>query len=187
MITEHGSVLTEKITAGEARKALTKNLKWLWIALLIVGAIGIAGYIFAVTFWEEVYGRAPEWAEIILWLSAIPFAVGLIFTLATNSQKKADLKTANIQSSSQFFADCIIYREFRDGEQIGVIRLDYNNILRVKERGGFLYLTVAQGISYPVLAAGLTETELNTVKKQLKMPVEQGAQTIELKVCDLLN
>ena len=187
MITEYGSVLTEKTTAGEARKALTKNLKLLWIALLIVGSIGIVAYIFFATFWEEIYGYEPDWAEIILVLSAIPFAVGLIFTLATKSQKKVDSKTDDIQTNSEFFADCLIFREFKDGEQLGIFRIDYNQILRVKQRDSFLYLTIAQGISYPVFVGGISEIELTSIKRQLKMPIDKDAETLELKVCDLLN
>ncbi len=187
MVTEHGSVLTEKTTAGEARKALTKNLKWLWIALLIVGAMGLAAYIVVATIWEEVYGYEPKWAEILLILSAIPFAIGLIFTLATRSQKKADLKTDNIKTNSEFFSDCIILREFKDGEQVGVIRIDYSKILRVKRRGEFLYLTITQGIAYPVYLGSLTQEELNTIYKTLKLPAAEGAQILELKECDSTN
>lgn len=187
MSSEVGSVITEKTTSAEANNALTKKLKWLWLALLVLGAIGVAAYIFISVSWEEIYGYEPEWSEIILILSAVPFSVGLIFTLATRSQRKADLKNANIQSSSQFFSDCIIYREFSGGEQIGVIRIDYNNILRTKQREGFIYLTVAQGVLYPVSVKCLTDEELNTVKKQLKMPVDENARTLELKVCDLVN
>ena len=187
MITEYGSVLTEKITAGEARKALRKNLKWLWIALLVVGSIGLAAYIFGSTFWEETYGYEPLWAEIVLIVSAVPFAVGLIFTLATRSQKKTDSKTDNIQTTCEFFSDCIIFREFKDGEQIGVMRIEYAKVLRSKQRENFLYFGVTLEVFYPVFIGGLTEVEVNTIKKQLKIPTPENAEIIELKQCELVN
>lgn len=187
MITEHGSVLTQKTTAGDARKALTKKLSWLWIVFLVVGAVGLVAYIFGTTFLEEVYGYKSELLNIVLLLFAIPFAIGLIFTLAIRSQKKADLKTDNIQTNSEFFSDCIILREFKDGEQIGVFRIDYAQILRIKQRESFLYITIVQGVAYPVFLSGISETELNTVKKQLKLPVPEGAEILELKQCELLN
>ena len=187
MITEYGSVLTEKTTAGEARKALAKNLKWLWVALLVVGAVGVVTYIFVATFWGEIYGYEPVWAEIILVVSAIPFAVGLIFTIAVRSQKKIDSKTDNILTSSEFFSDCILFREFKDGEQVGVLRIDYAKILRIKHRGNFLYFGITQGVFYPVFIGGLSETEVNTIKKQLKILLDNNADILELKPCDLLN
>ena len=187
MTTEYGSILTEKTTAGEARKALRKNLNWLWIVLLAVGSIGLAVYIFVATFWEEVYGYEPLWAEIVLLISAVPFAVGLIFTLATRSQKKADSKTDNIDTTCEFFSDCIIFREFKNGEQMGVLRVAYAQILRTKEREKFLYFGLTQEIFYPVFIDGLSEVELNTVKKQLKMPVAESAEIIELRQCELIN
>lgn len=187
MITEYGSIITEKNTAGEARKALTKNLKWLWIVLLIVGSVGLIAYIFGATYFEEVYGYKPQWADIILVLSAVPFAIGLIFTLATRSQKKAELKTNDILTNSEFFSDCIIFREYKDSEQMGVIRIDYSRILRVKLRGNFLYFGIAQGVFYPVYIGNLTETELNTIKKQLKILPNADAETVELKKCELSN
>ena len=187
MITEYGSVLTEKTTAGAARKALRKNLKWLWIVLLVVGSIGLAVYIFGATYFEEVHGYEPLWAEIVLLISAVPFAVGLIFTLATRSQKKVESKTDNIQTTSEFFSDCIIFREFKDGEQMGVRRIEFGKIVRTKEREGFLFFGVGFDMFYPVYLYGLTEAEINTIKKQLKMPTSENVEIVELKNCELTN
>ena len=182
---ESGSVQTRKTTVSEARKALSENLKWLWITLLVLGSVGVAAYVVG-TVLEEVYGNKQDWTDVLL-IAVVPFTVGLIFIIAGRSQKKADLQTDNIQTNSEFFSDCIILREFKEGEQVGVIRLDYNKILSIKQRGSFIYLTIATGISYPVFMGGLTEIEVNTVKKYLNIQVDCNVQTLELRVCDLLN
>lgn len=185
MITEYGSVLTEKATVGEARKARTKNLMWLWITLLVIGAIGVVLYIVG-TVLDEVYEGGAEWSDAFIF-AVVPFTLGLIFVLAIRMQKKSDLMTDDIQTGSEFFSDCIIIRSFKNDEQISVIRLNYSQILLVKRRASFLYLMIAQGISYPVYIGGLSETELNTVNKQLKLPVSESAEIIELKQCELIN
>lgn len=193
MITEYGSVLTPKTTAGEARKAFAnyfgwiQKLKWLWIVLIVIGAIGLVAYIGLATYWEEVYGYEPNWVELILIASAVIFAVGLVFVLMVRFAKKEQLKTDDILTNCEFFSDCIIFREFKDGEQLGVFRINYTQILAVKQREGFIYCTIAQGIAYPVFINGLSQAELNTIHKQLKLPVSENAGIIELKQCELLN
>ena len=186
MITEYGSVITGKTTVGEARKARTK-LMWLWLILFTVGIMGLISYIMVGAVWEAIFGHEAEWTDYLL-VSAIVMPIVLIIALFARSRVKADLmKTDNIETNSEFFSDCIIFREFNGGEQVGVIRIDYSNIFRVKQRGNFMYLTIAQGISYPVFVGALSETELNTIKKQLKFPLHEEAETVELKQCDLIN
>lgn len=185
MTTEYGSVLTEKATVGEARKARAKNLIWLWITLLVIGSIGLGAYIVGVVL-EEIYEGARKWTDALIY-AVIPFSLGLILVLSTRIQKKNDLKTDGMLTCSEFFSDCIIVRAFNDNEQTSVIRIGYSQILLVKRFKSFLYLTVAQGIAYPVFIGGLSETELNTVNGKLKLPVPEGARILELKSCELIN
>ncbi|MCH5148839.1 MAG: hypothetical protein J1G05_05720 [Clostridiales bacterium] len=193
MITEYGSILTEKTTVGEARKARTKNLLWLWIVLLIIGSIGVAVYIVG-TVLQEIYPDDFKWADAFIF-AAVPFALGLIFTLATRIQKKDDLKTDGLITNSEFFSDCIIFRSFKGDEQISVIRINYLQIVLTKKRSNFLYVLVTQGVYYPIFVGGLSQTELNTLDRclklhvynQLKLPVPETTDTIELKPCELLN
>ena len=185
MITEYSSIRTEQIAVGEARKARTKNLIWLWIVLLVIGSIGVGAYIVG-TVLDEVLEGGAKWSDACLY-AVIPFTIGLIFTLATRIQKKADLNTNDILTNCEFFSDCIIFREFRDDEQLGVFRITYQQILLVKQRGSFLFCTIPQGIAYPVYLGGLTQVEINTVRKQLKLPVSEGVETVGLKECNLVN
>ena len=185
MINEYGSIRTEQIAVGEARKARVKNMLWLWIVLLIVGAIGVVAYLVGSVL-EELYQSEFVWVDIALF-AVVPFTVGLIFVLAIRLQKKADLNTNEILTGCEFFSDCIIFREFKDNEQLGVFRITYSQIVLVKQRASFLYCTIPQGIAYPVYLGGLTQVEINTIKKQLKLPVSEGAETIALKECSLVN
>ena len=193
MITGYGSILTEKATVGEARKARTKNILWLWIIFLVIGSIGVLGYIVGSVL-QELYPDDFKWTDILL-LAVIPFTLGLIFTLATRIQKKDDSKTNDLVTCSEFFSDCIIFRSFKGDEQISVIRVNYTQIVLTNRRINFLYIMVPQGVSYPVFVGGLSQTELNTIDHQLKipvykrqnMPVPEARDTIELKPCELLN
>lgn len=185
MINGYGSILTEKITVGEARKARTKNMSWLWIILLVIGAIGVLGYLVG-TVLEEIYESEFWWVDALLF-AVIPFALGLIFTLALRIQKKSEIKTDDISTNCELFSDCLIFREFRDGEQLGVFRITYPQILSVKQRGCFLYCIIAQGIAYPLFLGGISEAEINTIRKQLKLRVSENADTVELKQCNLVN
>ena len=185
MINEYGSIRTERIAVGEARKARTVNLIWLWIVFLVIGSIGVGAYVVG-TVLEEVYQSEFAWVDVTLF-AVIPFTVGLIFVLATRIQKKADLNTDDILTGCEFFSDCIIFREFKDDEQLGVFRITYPQILLVKQRASFLYCTIPQGIAYPVYLGGLTQIEINTIRKQLKLPVPESGETVVLKECNLVN
>ena len=193
MITEYGSVLTGKTTVGEARKARTKNLLWLWIIMLVIGAIGVLGYIAGAVL-QELFPEDFKWTDNFLF-AVVPFTLGLIFTLATRIQKKDDAKTNGLVTCSEFFSDCIIFRAFKGDEQISVIRVNYTQIVLTKKRVNYLYIMLPQGVSYPIFVGGLSQTELNTVNRQLKIPVykqlnmsvPETDDTIELKPCTLVN
>ena len=186
MITEYGSVLTDKTTVGEARKVRTK-LIWLWVTLFVVGLMCLISNIIVGAVWETVFGCKAEWADH-LFVSAITMITGLIIALFTRSRAKADLmKTDNIETNCELFSDCIIFREFKGDEQLGVFRINYIQILAVKQRENFIYCTIAQGIAYPVFLGGISETEINTIKKQLNLPISSTAETLKLKQCELLN
>lgn len=187
MITERSSILSDKTSAGAARGSLLKKISWLWIVLLVIGAALLIGYIAASTVYEELNGKAPWWGDLLLFGGAIPFAIGLIFTLATRSQLKADRKTEQIITHCEFFSDCFILREFKEEEQVGVLRIDYKNVLRSKQRGEYIYVYIAQAVAYPVWVKSLSDSELFTVKKLLKIPVKGEGGEVELKPCDLIN
>lgn len=145
-----------------------------------VGAAGLAAYLVLTVFYSVVYEETPAWSEALV-VFAVPFTVGLIFLLTARQQRKAAQRNAGLVREYEFFSDCFVMREYRDGVQTGAVRFGYGQIIRAKQKGAYLllyYLTMS--VFYPVDVSPLGEAERNTLKKLFGMPLESDAPVLSL-------
>lgn len=180
MVTENGSIINRTVFSEKVQKQNSRTLFIVSLICLIVGAVGLAAYIGISAYLGTVYEDAPAWCDALL-VFAVPFAFGLIFLLTIHSLVKQARKNSGVINEYEFFADCIMAREIRGEEITANVRMDYSQILKVKEKGDYLffYYQVKQFL-YFIEKAALTTDELNTIKKLMRANVAEGAKILEL-------
>lgn len=180
MVTQSGTIKTEFSDFGGMLTALRKNAKIGLIIMLVIGAIGLVAYIAVSTVLETNYESAPAWCDALL-VFAVPFAFGLVFSIIFTALEKQARKNVGAVNIYEFFSDCFIIRGARGGMQTSVFRAEYAKVTKVFEKGNYLiFYYTASTLLFPLDKSQLTEEELNTVKKLLRAPVPQDAQTLDL-------
>lgn len=174
MITQSGSISAECNDRAAAKKMLTKKLYTVSLASFIVGIIGILIYIVAGVAYEIMYEQELPVLDVLLVISAVLFGFGLVFVITVRKQNKDAVKFNGCSLSYEFFADCIIVREFKYGEQTGVVRWNYAQVTKCRQKNNYIYIFMA----YPLDISPLTAEELNTVKSLLKLPCEGEKLTL---------
>lgn len=180
MVTEQNTIKTEISDFESVRKTLWQKYFICSVVLLVIGVAGVLAYIILSTVWETLYEYSPAWFDALL-IFAVPLGVGLVFTLSFRSTFKQVKKLSGIKDEYEFYSDCFIVREQQDGEEKAVIRIEYNKIVKTKEKGKFIFTRqLGGGSAFPIDITALSQVELNTVKKLLKLPVPQDAEILEL-------
>lgn len=182
MITERNSIISEITDMAKVKRETNRLYAVLSAISLVVGTIGIIAYIVLGTVWETLYEYTPKWCDALL-VFAVPFALGLVFTLTLRSQSK-QIKKSNSANVYEFFADGMLIRETRGGEEVAVVRADYNKILKISENWKYIKVRFINVFaSLPIDKSTFTEEELFTVKKLLSLKIPQDARTLELAPC----
>lgn len=179
MITENNTIKTEFSDFKRVQKALFQKLFVCSVVALIIGAIGVLAYIILATVWETLYEYTPAWCDALL-VFAVPLGIGIVFTLSFRSTFKQAEKLAGSVNEYEFYSDCVIIREINNGKEVAGRRTEYNRI-NTTQKGQYLlirYLNNNQAL--PIDTATLSERELNTIKKLLRLDVPEGAETIQL-------
>lgn len=180
MITQFGSISAECNDRAVAQKQLTKSLYAVSLVSFIIGTIGILTYIVAGVVYEVMYEQELPALDVLLVISAVLFGFGLVFVITVRKQNKDAVKFNGCSLSYEFFADCIIVREFKYGEQTGVIRWNYAQITKCRQKNNYIYIFMV----YPLDISPLTAEELNTVKSLLKLPYEGEKLTLPCFSCE---
>lgn len=147
------------------QKALNLKLFIASIVLLIIGIVGLLGYlILSIGFRMDTI-----WLDILLWVFSISFGYGLIWMLSvirTNSAVADEQKENNYM----FFEDYVLITTYFKGENIGSIKLYYKEIKKIKQTNDYIFLYRSFRIVYPVSKQNLNqqdcETVLSLIKKQ---------------------
>lgn len=180
MITEKNTIKTEFSDFKRVQKVLWQKLYICSIAALVVGVIGVIAYVVLSTVWETLYEYSPVWCEALL-VFAVPLGLGIVFTLTFRSLFKQGEKLSGTTNVYEFYSDCFMVRELHGGEETGVFRAEYNRVIKTTEKERYIlirYLNKNQ--AWPIDTTTFSETELNTVKKLLRLSVPQNAETTEL-------
>lgn len=150
---ETTTVLTKDIHKSLTRKIYVGS----WIATTI-GAIGILLYIFSDLIFGEV-----AWTNY-LWLFSLPFGFGIVYliTLTKLYKKPIDEQNVNIY---QFDNEGINVVTFKNGQNLGMVRVFYNQIEKIKDTNKYLFLYVNKYSAFPVLKKELSQSEIETIKQ----------------------
>lgn len=145
------AILNEKVQIE-----LTKKNKMLSTIALIVGALGLIAFVVCSTVWEsKIFG--------LLLLFAFPFTFGLISIISINKNIK-NFKLHNIINNYQFNEDHFIVKSFNGNEQIGMSKINYTNILKLKETETFIFIFANRISAYPIIKQTISASELDTIK-----------------------
>ena len=180
MVTERKTILNRTVLSENIQKKNLHKLFIISLVCLIVGALGVVAYIALGVALETESGDTPAWCEAFL-VFAVPFAFGLVFILTINSLVKQARKNNGVINEYEFFADCIMAREIRGGEICANVRLNYDQVLKTKQAGEYLFFFYQiKSYAYPIDTTELTPPELNTVKKLLGAKTDEGCEILEL-------
>ena len=179
MITEDGSVKTADISVVPALNEYRKKLKIISLIALILGAVGVIMYIIG-AFFNTEDGGTPLWADICI-VFAVPLALGLVGNITIVRLHKRE-KAANSTSECEFFADCFFCRTKTAFRPEGITeKFSYSDAVLKRETEKYGYIFVNGTGAFLVFGKeGLEESELNAIRRLLKVPVPDG-EAAELK------
>ncbi len=134
-----------------------KRSKLVGLIAWIVGLIGCLIYIVvAVAFYGD--GEDPLWLEILLWLSAGVFAVGLILHLtAKKTIKKAE--TNDFLNEYSFEDSFVTVISYRGEEKIAEVKNYYTEFTKIRKTEKYLFLCMGMRGAYPIERSLLTEEQ----------------------------
>lgn len=148
------AILNEKVQIE-----LSKKPKLISLICVIIGAIGLVAYIAISMFIDH-------WAINILLFFAFPFGVGLV-TLTTINKNTKNFKLNNVINNYKFYEDHIIITSFKGDEQIGMSKIEYSAINKIKETETFLFFFANFSAAFPIIKTALNNDELSTIKTLL--------------------
>lgn len=164
MLTDKGSIKVETTLDERVQKEFLAKLFIVSLVCLVIGSIGIVGYI----VWDvtsailEIY--EPD--IVILIAVAVFFAFGLIFVLTYNKVvKKA--RTEDKKEVYEFFSNYLVANDYVNGEQVATVKIYYKQISKRRETKNYLFFFVQTNAACALSKAALTEGELNTVRSLL--------------------
>ncbi len=141
----------------EVQIELTKSAKRNSIIAIVAGIVGLIAYV-GLSMWKELFVF-----EVLLWVSAIVFALGLVCLLTINKIVKQAGKS-NIVGEYELEETSMMITAIKDGEQISTAKVYYKDIVKVRETQNYLFLYTTKQIAYPVPKSKLTPEEFSMIK-----------------------
>lgn len=169
MITQSGSIKVDFSMSERVQRQFTAKLYVGSVIALIVGILGLIAYIATDVACYMATGSEPLWADAML-LFAAPFGCGLILLLTLRRQYRAAAKPSDRTIQYEFFSDAVLLREARGGMQVGVMRIGYADIVKVKQTESYLFFYPAKTLAYPVEKEALSAEERDTVLALMGQP-----------------
>lgn len=146
------AILNEKVQIE-----LTKKNKLISLISLIIGAIGLVAFVVISTIFEDkIFG--------LLLLFAFPFTLGLISYISINKNIK-NFKLHNIINNYEFNEDHFIVKSFKGNDQIGMSKINYNEVFKLKETETFIFIFANRVSAYPIIKTTLSKEDLNKIKQ----------------------
>jgi glucose uptake protein GlcU len=150
------SILNKKVQIE-----LSKQPKINSIIAIIVGTIGLLLYIVLSAFFESMLLN-------FMLLFAIPFSVGLTCLITINKTIEK-FKNVDVLNKYVFESDFVTITSFKNNEQVGMSKVYYSQILKIKQTETFIFIYPNKTSAYPVVKQALSENELATLKNLLKI------------------
>lgn len=139
------------------QKELNNELKNKSKIMVIVGVIGFVLYIALSLFFENSY------VDLVLWISAFIFGVGLVLLFTVNKTNKNSVER-NLVDEIELFEDHLIENIKKNEEVIATNKHYYKDIIKVKETENYLFLYVNKAAAVPIIKSAFTKDELVNIK-----------------------
>lgn len=141
----------------EIQAELNKSSKRNSIIATIIGIVGLVAYI-ALSMWKELFVF-----EMLLWISACLFGVGIAYIVLINKSNK---KAANSTMDGEYELEetFMTIKAHKDGEQISSAKVYYKDMVKLKETANYIFLYPNRQMAYPVPKNKLSAEELSLLK-----------------------
>ena len=145
------------VLTKDVQKAMTKRI-WIysWIAFSI-GLIGILLYLTSDFIWNE-----QEWTKFLL-VFAIPFGFGITYIIMLKKLYKLPLDERNV-NIYQFEDDGFTVITFKGNINTGSARITYDQIVKIKETGEYLFLFVNKFSAFAIKKNDVSISDIETIK-----------------------
>lgn len=173
-MTENGSIKIETAINADMQREYLRKLYIVSLVSLISGSIGLAAYIVWVVLVTGTEAREPSILMLILF--AVLFGFGLVFLLACKKTVKNTGKSGIKLESCEFFNNYIIAEDYLGGEKVATVKIYYSQIVKRRETKNFLFISLQPSAAIPVSKAGLSEGELNALRKLVGLPVKGNTE-----------
>lgn len=134
----------------EMYKELSARAKGLFIAMTVLGAVGVALY-FALTF--TLFKNAPYFYIVPGGIFLVA-GIMLLVTVKKNEKKQGNVL---ISTEIELFDDNFTQIAFRNGEKIEEAKLYYKDMVQWKESKNYFFLYPNKATAYPIDKNGLGE------------------------------
>ena len=144
----------------QMQKELNQTTKLWSIISLIIGSVGLACYVALSMFYEGSF------MTVLLCASSILFAFGIVFlfSVSSSNKKAAEMKLAG---EYELEPEYIMVTTFKNGENIGTMKIYYKDFVKIKETENYLFLFPNPQMAYPVPKDKLTKEEIAQLKSWL--------------------
>lgn len=180
MVTENGTIKAVTPMDEKMQKSISHKTYIIMFVCLIIGCVGLAVYLALATVWAFLDLKESDLFDILLIISAVLFAVGLIFVITIKKLIAKARESLKI-NTYEFYSDHVIITENSNGEQTATVKLYYNQITKGKENKLYLMFFINSVGAFPVLKENLSEGELNTLRKILKIRLKSGAVAVPVE------
>lgn len=172
MKTEYGSVKSEFQMNEKVQLQLMRKPYIISIILLAVGVLGILACV-AVMLYFKFTDRSYEWYDGFI-IFFVPCALGVSIQVAVRDLCRQAARSKSRKIIYEFFSDCVLCREYLLGRPLGIKRIDYSSVARIKETKDYLFFFNAKNEGHTVAKDTFTAEEFDVVKLLLRNKAVDG-------------
>ena len=159
-----------KVDAARQRE-IQKNLYRVFLGACIVGAAGLLAYIVLGTFIEE------PWVDALL-AFAVPFGVGLVFTIAMKNNEK-NLAGQALENFYEFGETEFTVETRKEGVFFAKSALKYSDLKKVRLINGHYLLYASAASAFAVKAEDLSGEDRDKLIERLCRAGVKGAEKLK--------
>lgn len=156
--TEQPIVTARNLLSVQGVSELTARIRRNCIVAMIAGGIGLLTYIVL----SVVLDRFPG-ENILLWVSAVFFAFGLVFLITATKAKKGP-HVGNVENVYEFYPDCLVVTSYRGNEFLAKAKHRYDEIKKFRQTKNFIFLYLKNNSAYMIEKALLQPDDAQKIR-----------------------
>ncbi len=164
----------------KAQKELNKPLKVWAIASIGIGAVALAAYIAIGTIFE----KESVFNNVLLFAGAILLVIGIMLVALLKQRLKTAVENNRLKNEYEFFFDSFIVQSDKMGDKLGMSKVYYSSVGKVKETKEYLFIYLSdKRTAFAVEKSRLSHLEFDTLMRLMSKNPKFGGKTIELSQC----